>query len=223
MCGRQARWTGLVLGLALVAGGAQAQEFRLADGRLAAAAGIVLTGPAPTVTGLAPLDPDAVVLDRHGRVRAQLRTPDGAWLQASLIAHGQAIVVPAGDVAEADLTRLLELERAARAQRLGVWSDGRHGPWPAARVAARRGEFVLVRGAVATVARRGAFTYLDFGADWKRDFTLRAENRDLDRLAEAGLDVAALPGRRILARGWLFESAGPMIELVHAAQIEVEE
>ena len=107
MCGRQARWTGLVLGLALVAGGAQAQEFRLADGRSAVAAGIVVTGPAPTVTGLAPLDPDAVVLDRHGRVRAQLRAADGAWLQAGLVARGQAIVAPAGDVAEADLTRLL--------------------------------------------------------------------------------------------------------------------
>ena len=73
------------------------------------------------------------------------------------------------------------------------------------------------------VARRGAFTYLDFGADWRRDFTLRAESRDLARFARAGLDVAALAGRRILARGWLFESAGPMIELVHPAQIEVEE
>lgn len=223
MCGRQARWTGLALGLALVAGGARAQEFWLADGRAAVAAGIVLAGAAPVVIGLAPLDPVAVMLDRHGRVRAQLLAADGAWLQAGLVASGQAIVSPAGDVAASDLTRLLVLERAARDRRLGVWADGRRGPWPAERVAAPRGEFILVRGTVATVARRGPFTYLDFGADWRRDFTLRVGNRDLAGFARAGLNVAGLAGRRILARGWLFESAGPMIELVHPAQIEVEE
>jgi hypothetical protein len=213
-----------VLGLALaaaVAGAARAQELRLADGRDAVAAGVVLVGAAPAVGGLVAVDP--AVLDRHGRVRAQLRAADGAWLQAALVASGRAIVAPAADVAAADLSSLLALERAARDRRLGLWADGRHGPWPAARVAARRGAFVLVRGTVATVARRGAFTYLDFGPDWREDFTLRAENRDLAAFRRAGLDVAGLAGRRILARGWLFESAGPMIELVHPAQIEVEE
>jgi hypothetical protein len=34
--------------------------------------------------------------------------------------------------------------------------------------------------------------------------------------------VGALVGKRILVRGWLFESAGLMVELVHPAQIEVE-
>ena len=80
-----------------------------------------------------------------------------------------------------------------------------------------------MRGTVAGLARRGAFTYLDFGTDWRRDFTLRADNRDLKAFVRAGLAIESLQGRRILARGWLFESAGPMIELVHPAQIEVEE
>ncbi|MGD9510735.1 MAG: thermonuclease family protein [Geminicoccaceae bacterium] len=214
----------LALGFAVLAAeGARAEELSLIDGRATVAAGIVLVGAAAAVGDLTPVDPAGVVLDRHGRVRAQLRAADGSWLQASLVASGQAVVAPADDVATADLGRLLALERTARDQRLGVWADGRHGPWPAERVAARRGAFVLVRGTVSAVARRGRFTYLDFGADWRRDFTLRAENRDLAGFARAGLAVETLAGRRILARGWLFESAGPMIELVHPAQIEVEE
>ena len=224
MLRRQASWAWLALGCTMaVAGSAPAQELRLADGREAVAAGIFVTGAVPAMAGLVPVDLAAVVLDRHGRVRAQLRAADGAWLQAALVARGQAIVAPAGDLSATDLASLLALERAAREERQGVWADGRHGPWPAERVAARRGEYVLVRGTVAAVARRGAFTFLDFGTDWRQDFTLRAENRDLAPFRRAGLDIAGLTGRRILARGWLFESAGPMIELVHPAQIEVEE
>ena len=42
------------------------------------------------------------------------------------------------------------------------------------------------------------------------------------RLAAAGLDLAGLTGRNILVRGYLFDAAGPMIEVTHPAQIEVE-
>jgi micrococcal nuclease len=221
---RQASVAGLMLGIVLAAvGGVDAQELRLADGRVAVAAGIVLAGPERSAEGLAPVDPATVALDRHGRLRAQLRAADGGWLQAALVARGEAIVAPADDVPAAALTELLGLERTARAQGIGVWADGAHGPWPAERVAAARGGYVLVRGTVAGLARRGAFTYLDFGTDWRRDFTLRADNRDLKAFARAGLAIESLQGRRILARGWLFESAGPMIELIHPAQIEVEE
>ena len=221
MLGRQARW--VLLACACGAAGAQAQELRLADGRAAVAAGVVIVGAPPDAGALAPADAGPAVLDRHGRARVQLRDAGGHWLQADLVASGRAIVAPAEDAPPDSLGRLLALERAARADRLGLWRDGGHGPWPAQRVAARRGEFVLVEGRVAAVARRGAYTYLDFGADWRRDFTLRAETGELDRFAAAGLDLERLAGRRILARGWLFESAGPMIELVHPAQIEVEE
>ena len=89
-------------------------------------------------------------------------------------------------------------------------------------MAAQQGDYVLVRGRVREVARRQEFLYLNFGEDWRRDFTVRAETRDLRRLAAAGLDLAGLAGRNILVRGYLFEAAGPMIEVTHPAQIEVE-
>jgi hypothetical protein len=76
---------------------------------------------------------------------------------------------------------------------------------------------------VRSVSRRYELTYLDFGADWRRDFTVRAATRSLKGFLRDGLDVAALQGKRILVRGWLFWHAGPMIELVHPRQIEVEE
>src|SRR5262245_6091801 len=113
---RQASGAGLLLGIVLAAVGAvDAQELRLADGRAAVAAGIVLVGPEHSAEGLALADPVVATLDRHGRVRAQLRAADGGWLQAALVARGEAVVAPADDVPAAALTELLGLERAARA------------------------------------------------------------------------------------------------------------
>ena len=129
-------------------------------------------------------------------------------------------MAPATDVAPDVLAELLRLERDARARGLGRWADGAVGPHPAERVGVPAGSFVLVRGKVRAVSRRGDLTYLDFGEDWRRDFTIRAETRSLER---SGLDLAGLAGKRILVRGWLFDHAGPMVELVHPMQIEVEE
>ena len=198
------------------------QELPLADGRTAVPAGIVAVGPIEP-DGWELRGSDEVGLDRHGRVRAQLRAASGEWLQGRMVLDGQALVAPAGDVARATLDELLRRERAARLARQGRWQGGDLGPWPAEAVAARSGSFVLVRGRVLAVSRRQEHAYLDFGSDWRNDFTVRCEVSRLKELAAAGLDVAGLAGKRILVRGWLFENAGPMIELVHPLQIEVEE
>ena len=143
-------------------------------------------------------------------------------MQGALVEKGRAIVAPAADVDAALTSELLRLEQGARLAGLGVWADGRVGPWPAQEVAGQPGDYALVRGRVREVARRQEFLYLNFGEDWRRDFTVRAQTRDLRRLAAAGLDLAGLTGRNILVRGYLFDVAGPMIEVTHPAQIEVE-
>jgi hypothetical protein len=150
-------------------------------------------------------------------------TPDGRWLQGALVERGLAVAAPAADVDPPVLAELLRLERAARSAGLGVWSEGRAGRWPAERVEAKAGKYVLVRGTVREVARRQEFLYLNFGADRRSDFTVRAEPRQAAALARLGVDLGALVGRTILVRGYLFEVNGPMIEVGHPAQIEVEE
>ena len=209
-------WTGVAWG--------EAAALRLGDGREVALAGVkVLQPEGPAVAGgLALTDPTATSIDRLGRMRAQVATGDGTWLQGALVREGRAVVVPAADLAPDVLAALLRLEQAARAAKLGIWADGRLGPWPAQEVAARQGDYVLVRGRVREASRRQEFLYLNFGADWRRDFTVRAETGELRRLAAAGLDLAGLAGRNILVRGYLFDAAGPMIEVTHPAQIEVE-
>jgi endonuclease YncB( thermonuclease family) len=212
------------------------QELLLADGRTVRLAGIWVDpadGAAASAASaalaswldgrLVTLDPPPAAADRHGRLRAQARAREGMWLQGELVRRGFAVAAPAPDVADGRVAQPLALEREARLAARGVWSGGAVGPWPAERVAAERGRYVLVSGRVREVARVQDQVYLNFGEDWRSDFTLRAEARRARAFAKAGLDLERLAGRNVLARGHLFEIGGPMIELVHPAQIGVVE
>jgi endonuclease YncB( thermonuclease family) len=208
------------------------EEVALGDGRIVRLAGIHVpdgSEAAPVLEAAlgtageasVRLDPPSPPLDRHGRLRAQLH--GAGWVQGEFVRQGLALVAPAPDVPDAVLTALLAIEREAREDRRGLWAEGAQGPWPAARVAVPVGAYVLVQGRVQDVARVQDFVYLNFGSDWRRDFTLRAPAGLARRLAREGLDLEGLEGRNLLVRGPVFETNGPMIELVHPAQIEVLE
>jgi hypothetical protein len=83
------------------------------------------------------------------------------------------------------------------------------------------GRFRIVRGRVQRVAPTERYGYLNFGADWRSDFTVRIAPELADSLPGVGLDLAGLAGRMVEVRGLVLEAAGPLIELSHAEQIRV--
>jgi endonuclease YncB( thermonuclease family) len=209
-------------------------RLELADGRPVRLAGIRLAaGPdawseqararlAGLLAGQAVrLDPAAAPVDRYGDLVAQVERADGKWLQGVLIEQGLALVqTRPGEVARAGA--MLALERTARAERRGLWADPAFAPRSALRVADAVGSFQIVQGRVLRVAPTDDYVYLNFGADWRSDFTLRLRRAELDgRFARAGLDVLALAGRRIEVRGFVLDAGGPLIELSHPEQIQL--
>ena len=90
-------------------------------------------------------------------------------------------------------------------------------------IAEMLGSFQLVEGPVvgaAIVRRRG---YLNFGADWKSDFTISIAPGDRKLFGPEGEDTTALEGRTVRVRGWIKSFNGAMIEATHPEQIEVFE
>jgi hypothetical protein len=82
------------------------------------------------------------------------------------------------------------------------------------------GRFVLVDGTIRAVAVFSDKAYLNFGADYRTDFTALIEGSDLALFQAEGYDLKGLRGRAVRVRGWLQRLNGPMIAVSHPEQIE---
>ena len=158
--------------------------------------------------------PEAGAMDRYGRRLVQVWLPDRRWLNGMLVHEGLARVSGLQAVNGEKLRKLLLLEREARLARRGRWgeADG-FRIIPAEPFQARTGRFMLVQGRILDVAPRSKFTYLNFGPDWRKDFTIGIPKNRLKNFQRAGLDPEDLKGREILVRGWVEWRNGPFILL----------
>ncbi len=158
-----------------------------------------------------------VGVDRWRRPLVVPERPGGEDLQTRLLREGLAFVDPVA-APPAEARRWFAAEREARARRKGIWGEDGLAPLAAGRVRARPVRFRVVCGEVRRAASTRFWVHLYFGADRRRDFTVRmapataraADLREPRRLA----------GREICVRGWIFEAGGPMIEVVDPSQLE---
>lgn len=164
--------------------------------------------------------------DRYGRALAQVYvdTPAGrVWVQERLIrdGHARAYALP-GNVG--CLPALMAAEATARDAGRGLWRRDAYRVHAALDVEALSrlaGRFTIVAGRVAQVTRAQRLTYLNFGADWRRDFTVSLANAVVDRSEGGAIRLGALAGKTIRVRGWIERRNGPMIVLGSPDEIEV--
>ncbi len=161
--------------------------------------------------------------DRWGRIAADARRiRDGVWLQALMLRQGHARIeaCPRGDAER--LAGLRAAERAARQANRGLWALDAYRVLDAGpRLRARA--FAIVSGRPVATGGGRRVRYLNFDTNWRQDFTIRADRSAVRRLEKSGIDFEALPGRNLEARGWLFYSNGPMLEITCPQQIEASE
>ncbi len=159
-------------------------------------------------------------MDRHGRLLAHLRRTDGLWIQGELLRLGMARVYSFPDN-RAVADQMLTAEQSARDLRQGIW---RH-PFYNLRIPEEAGKFIgrfeVVQGTVMDVAEKGSNFYVNFGADWRTDFTLTINGKARRLFREAAFDPLSLKGKTMRVRGWLKSYNGPMIAISHPEQIEV--
>ncbi len=167
--------------------------------------------------------------DRWGRIAAHVWRAEGegeTWLQARLTAAGAARVDPehagtaspgAPDWDEA-AAALLVREAEARAAVRGLWREAYYAVRPADAASASIGAFQIVEGVVVDVADVRGRIYLNFGPDYRTDFTASIAPDDVDGFERDR--VFALPGARVRVRGFVEARNGPMISLTRAVQLE---
>jgi endonuclease YncB( thermonuclease family) len=159
-------------------------------------------------------------LDRHGRMLAHLHDDAGQWIQGEMLRQGLARVYSFADN-RAKVAEMLALERAARASRRGIWSHPYYRVLKASETPKFIGGFQLVEGRVLDASVIKGRVYLNFGTDWRTDFTVSMAPARRRLFEAEGIEVRDYAGRRVRVRGWLKSYNGPMIEATHPEQIEV--
>ena len=166
--------------------------------------------------------------DRYGRLLAHLfieRDGERVWVQGRLLSMGQARAYGLPGSFEC-LAELMAHERAAREARVGLWSLGTYAPRSAEQSRALlrlRNSYTIVKGRIAHVAPTKARTYLNFGTDWRSDFTAGIEARALRDNPQWAQTLAAMEGKEVEVRGWIVYRNGPYIDIEHPGQIEIIE
>ena len=163
--------------------------------------------------------------DRYGRAIAQVYTLDGQsrqdlWVQAEMLRLGLVRAFSwKGELADMDV--LYRYERAAREKQRGIWADPfydirKPDPDPLAQYV---DSFQIIEGIVTSTADVRGRVYLNFGSDYKTDFTIAITKKNLKGFAK--VDPVNLTGARVRVRGWIELINGPMIWLDHPGRLEV--
>ena len=77
-----------------------------------------------------------------------------------------------------------------------------------------------MEGAPKKVAIVRGRAYLNYGADWKTDFTVSIAPRHLKLFRASGVDILSMQNQRLRVRGWIVRRNGAMIAVTHPEQIE---
>jgi micrococcal nuclease len=160
--------------------------------------------------------------DRWNRRVAHAFAEDGSWVQAAIVDAGHARV-QALPGETACIRELLTREAVARAKRIGMWAS------PAYEIRQARatrtlerltGTFQIVEGWVANVGMSRTEVFLNFGRDWRWDFTAGIELRRSPDREAAVARLRGLRGKLVRVRGYIERRNGPFVTLAAPEVIE---
>lgn len=157
-------------------------------------------------------------LNRMGHHLAHLeKKNETIWVQGALLRQGLAYALPTSDTPEM-AAQMYAAESAARNAKTGLWENSSVLSPDTAEQAI--GRFAVVEGVVRSAATAKNNIYLNFGSDWRTDFTVMIAPSVRKELARTGIDPLSLAGETIRTRGWLRSYNGPMLELDHPSLLE---
>ncbi len=162
----------------------------------------------------------------HGRINRMghyithvARTNDNVWVQGLLVSLGVARVRTTKYNPEMS-AQLYKLEKHARTNKRGLWSMEEYKIRSTKQVEEHIGSFQVIEGKIRSVARRKNRIYLNFGDNWKEDFTVSISPSDARSFERKGINPQSWNGENIRVRGWVSYRNGPYIEIDHPERFE---
>jgi micrococcal nuclease len=158
-------------------------------------------------------------MDRHGRILAHLFLDDGRWVQEEMLRTGMARVYSFPDN-RAKVMEMYQFEQAARSQNKGIWGLPYYTVRNHESLEEDIGTFQVITGRVLNVAKVKGRTYINFGENWRTDFTITISSKNNKAFIRNKFNPLDLKDRSIRVRGWLRKRNGAQIDATHPEQIE---
>lgn len=160
--------------------------------------------------------------DKYGRTLGHVYVGN-VWVNGVMVREGFAHVYTFADNDRFGVT-LLKLEAAARAEKRGIWALPQWQVFAAATCCdpEMMEHFGLVQGRVLDVAHAGKGTYVNFGPDYRTDFSVWVKDKDMKAFYRRGwANLDCLKGSTVRVHGRMDPVNGVLVHATHPTQIEV--
>ncbi|WP_053005621.1 thermonuclease family protein [Kiloniella spongiae] len=158
-------------------------------------------------------------LDRNDRLLAQVKNKESNWIQKGILQQGYGRVITT-TAHPTDLKEMLRIEDQARVAQKGIWHLKAFQVLKTDNLNTKTDRFQIIEGTIQKTAEVRGTVYLNFGQDWRKDFTIKLEKNHRTSFVNKGKNLLEMVGKRVRIRGWLFWENGPMISLYTPEQLE---
>lgn len=162
-------------------------------------------------------------LNRYGNIIAYVKDEKrNLSLQEVLVQEGLAYVYTTTDN-DIGYLKLLELEEESRNNNKGLWQEKEFKiQAPQSMVKYQnyyKNKFAFVKGYVKSVKFTKKRVFINFGDDWKKDFTVSISNQFLKNFDKN--KIKSLKDKEIQVRGWIASYNGPFMDIYHLGHLEI--
>lgn len=148
------------------------------------------------------------------------KEPEQIWVQDLMLSLGLARVRTTAYNREM-ATQMLALENKAREEKAGLWKMEEYAILTPEKTKQHIGSYQIVEGTVQGVTMYKNKTYINFGHNWKTDFTLGITGTNARKFRKEGIEPRNWNGAYLRVHGWIESFNGPYIELDHPERVEV--
>jgi len=149
-----------------------------------------------------------------------VRAKDKTWTQGLMISLGVARVRTTNHNPEM-ASQMLKLENKARTDKAGLWGLNRFPILSPQNAHEKIGSYQIVEGTINSVSMHKNKVYLNFGNNWRDDFTVGISSTARRAFNKQKMEPRRWSGKRIRVRGWVESYNGPFIDIDHIERIEL--
>lgn len=148
-----------------------------------------------------------------------VRADNDTWVQGMLLSLGVART-RTSDHNPDMASQMMTLESAARRNKSGIWEIAEYTVLSPEQAVKHIGSYQIIEGHIKSSSMHKNRLYLNFGNNWREDFTVSISAFDLKKFTRQQIFPKDWNGKKIRVRGWIESYNGPYMKIDHPQRFE---